>query len=73
MKNGFCSYCECLDEEGNKRTDLSHAQTISGTWVCDACYYWDLCLISKNDPNPNGPCRDKCKHRPVLMTAWEIF
>lgn len=73
MKHNFCDYCDCTDDDGNVRTDLSHAQTVDGRWVCDICYYYDLCVMTRNDPNPSGPCRDDCKHRPKLMTKWATF
>lgn len=74
MKNGFCDYCDTLDVfSGEERTDLSHAQAVDGRWICDQCYYFWICTTSKNNPNVLGPCKDKCSHRPSLMTKWATF
>lgn len=71
MSKRYCQFCDCDDDEGNKRTDLSHAQMLDGNWICDICYYYSICITAKEDPNPISPCREKdCKHRPVLMTSW---
>lgn len=67
----FCDFCTCTDcQSGTKY--LSHAETNKGTWICDVCYYYDMCT---NDPeNTVGPCREKmCKHRPILMGQWIKF
>lgn len=68
----FCNFCECEDcQKGSKL--LSHAETKDGKWICDVCYYYDMCT---NGPerNPEGPCKEKiCKHRPILVGHWLKF
>ncbi len=76
MKLGFCDFCDTLDEDGKERTDLSRAQCITADgqvkWICDLDYYYYQCVVSKNDPNLIGPCRENpCKHQPKLITDWK--
>lgn len=73
MRPGFCNYCDCADDEGNQRTDLSHAQTSNGKWICDICYYYDECLRSP-DNLLGHPCKENpCKHQPKIITKWATF
>ena len=38
----FCDYCDCEDcKYGNSY--LVHAQTVSGKWICDVCYQYEVC------------------------------
>lgn len=70
----FCDYCDIIDTyTDEEKIYLSRAQSIGGSWICDICYYFLICSNSKNDPNLLGPCRDKCNHRPQLISKWEKF
>jgi hypothetical protein len=64
----YCNYCPCEDCK-NGRKDLSHAKTIDGSWICDVCYTYEVCL----DAGAIAPCpsKVKCEHRPKLVGEWE--
>lgn len=64
----FCDFCTCEDcQHGTKY--ISHAQTITGQWICDVCFLYDLCTSGPN--RVNEPCKDKeCRHRPKLISDW---
>lgn len=68
----FCDFCTCKDcKEGRK--GLSHAEIKDNKWICDICYYYDVCTNGP-DRNKEGPCGDKiCKHRPILIGNWILF
>lgn len=68
----FCDYCDCEDcINGTER--LYHAKTKDGSWICDVCYTYDVCMDGP-DRNANGPCTEKhCKHRPILISDWIEF
>jgi len=67
----FCNFCECDDCKNGQKL-LSHAETNKGTWICDTCYYYDVCMNGP-DRNAESPCRDNCKHRPILVGHWLKF
>lgn len=68
--NMFCDYCKCKNcQEGCDW--LSHAQTDNGTWICDVCYAYDLCMSPGSNRNWKGPCDNKdCEHRPKIISKW---
>ena len=69
----FCDYCSCQDCQLGCAY-LSHAQTDTGTWICDVCYTYDLCTAHGPNRSKNGPCKDKnCIHRPKIVSEWIRF
>lgn len=66
----FCNFCDCTDCQNGTKL-LSHAETKDGKWICDICYYYDMCT---NGPDrADNPCSGPCKHRPVLIGHWLKF
>ena len=63
----FCDFCTCEDcREGTKC--LGNASTEDGRYICDVCYYYEVCLdAGMNEPCPKHPL---CAHRPILTSEW---
>lgn len=58
----YCHYCALKEGESHQ----SRAQTMDDlAWICDSCFYFSVCEKAGVDP-----CRDKCVHRPELITKW---
>jgi len=66
----YCDYCDCDDcKFGSKH--MRHIKTIDNKWICDVCYYYELCVESGSDPC-KGLCHEKkCEHRPKIVGDWE--
>jgi hypothetical protein len=71
MLNNFCDYCSCDNcKFGPKIGNTCHAKTKENKWICDCCFYYDVCTSGPNR-NANGPCRQiNCIHRPELISDW---
>ena len=73
----FCDYCTCqtcMDGEEH----LSHALTTDDRWICDVCYWYELCLDEKRletgKTRGHDPCSEEhCAHRPQLASNWIKF
>ena len=69
----YCDYCDCEDCVYGAEY-LTHAQTVSGRWICSTCYSYEVCIDAKASGNrrgTDGPCDDlNCKHRPKLATEF---
>jgi hypothetical protein len=67
--NKFCDFCSCEDCQFGRK-NLTHAETSDYKYICDACYYYDLCI----DGGCAAPCQDKeCQHRPKLISPFVKF
>ncbi len=67
----FCNYCDCADCLFGT-AEMRHAKTVSGDWICAACFEFEVCLdqqssaTQRREPCPPGPC----PHRPQLVSEW---
>lgn len=66
----FCDFCDC-DDCANGREGLSHARCVSGNWICEVCYTYDVCTASDAiKVSCEVPCKNEdCIHRPRLKTG----
>lgn len=71
----FCNYCLCQTCQ-NGRGGLTHALTSDQKWICDVCYYYEVCLdrceIKHGNKPRHEPCKysEECESRPKLIGKW---
>lgn len=69
----FCDFCKCKACQ-NGEIYLLHAKTLTGKWVCDVCYAYDICIVAKRKIGElGGPCEanEQCDHKPKLFKPIE--
>jgi hypothetical protein len=71
LQMAFCDFCPCEGCRTGERW-LFHAQTEDGTWICDVCYDYEVCMDAqrKETGSHNGPCDGPCTHRPKITSKW---